>query len=358
MGGLRGLGAAIGRRITPVRPDLADKGAKTAPLRLLIFCERLAASQHVHLLRPLRRLRGEGACALAVVSEMALPKLKHKERALDHLWKTWRPNAVIMSRFAGPQTAAILAHAKAANTPVIAHLDDFLFGIPEDLGPDKLHQHSRPARIEALRQVFAAADVQFISTTPLAEKIATLGFSSPVYVPRAQSGADADEFAPVREGVSDTVVVGYQGSQNHKLDLKLIVPALAKVLEARPNVRFELFGTIAKPAELERFGDRVTRRQALGDYDAFLGQLKRLGWDIGLAPLRDTEFNAFRTYTKWVEYALAGVPTLASDTPAVSRRLRRRGWAAGRRRLDRAPCSTWSTTRRAGAPSQPPPRRR
>lgn len=306
------------------RSSLADEWARgaaeadthfgTAELRLLVFCERLAASQEVHLLRPLRRLRRRGSCGLIVVSEDSIST----GGGVDWLARAWAaqpPHAVILSRFAGPQTGEIIALARRRGAPVIAHLDDFLFEVPADLGADKVRRHNRPERIAALRCAFTEADLLYVSTHPLGARLRQEGFTRPMRVAELQSCADADELAaPPEPGRVGPIRIGYQGTRNHGLDLQTVVPAVLRVLEARPDARFELFGTIEAPPQLEAMGDRFRRHPPVADYQGFLDRLKDLRWDIGVAPLRDTEFNSFRTYTKWTEYTVAGVPTIASDT--------------------------------------------
>jgi spore maturation protein CgeB len=37
-----------------------------------------------------------------------------------------------------------------------------------------------------------------------------------------------------------------------------------------------------------------------------------MGWDIGLAPLLDIEFNRCKSHIKWMEYSMSKTPVLAS----------------------------------------------
>lgn len=284
-----------------------------APRRLLIFCERPAATQDVHLLRPLRRLRRQGACAVVMVSEASIAQAGGAGW-LEAAWKAVAPTAVVLSRFAGPETSAVVEMARLKGTPLITHLDDFLLDVPPDLGLDKVKRHNRPERVAALRESLAGADLLYISTSSLADRLRRSGFDRPMIVARLQSCADAGEIAESSAEAprDDRVSIGYQGTRNHHLDLAMVMPAVIKVLNARPQAVFELFGTIEPPPEASELGDRFRRHPPAADYDQFLDGLKALDWDIGLAPLRDTEFNSFRTYTKWTEYTLAGTAVIAS----------------------------------------------
>lgn len=280
-------------------------------MKLAIVCDRPAASQHVHLLRPLRRLRAKEACALWQVSEADAGGTLSAQAIAERV-RSMRPDALIFSRYGGPHAEAFVSAAEQCGAPIIMHLDDDLFEIPADLGAHKVKQHMRPERLHALTTAANAARLLYISTEPLAAKLKERGFAAPMRVGALQSCADPSELAPLPE-CSERIRIGYQGTSSHALDLAMIVEPLARTLAERPGVDVAFFGSIEPPAQLAGFGDRVRRIPPAGDYDAFLDRLKRESWHVGLAPLRDTEFNSYRTYTKWTEYSVAGAAVIASD---------------------------------------------
>jgi glycosyltransferase involved in cell wall biosynthesis len=49
------------------------------------------------------------------------------------------------------------------------------------------------------------------------------------------------------------------------------------------------------------------------DYRKYREKLDGLGWDIGVAPLRDTEFNQCKSNAKYREYASSGIAGIYSD---------------------------------------------
>ncbi|MEL6583957.1 MAG: glycosyltransferase, partial [Pseudomonadota bacterium] len=110
-------------------------------------------------------------------------------------------------------------------------------------------------------------------------------------------------------------VIGYMGTGGHVEDLAAIIPVIERLLEERPALSFELFGSLEMPFELMRFGDRVRKLPFMKSYEEFTETLANLGWWVGLAPLVDNVFNGCKADTKWVEYASAGIPVVASNTP-------------------------------------------
>ena len=288
------------------------------PLRLIIFCDRPSASQEVHLFRPLRRLCKTGECILRVQSEQDVTEMakKYGNHWVSELVDSFCPQAVIFSRYAGEGVESIIVASTERGVPIVTHLDDFLLEIPPELGADKVRHHMHPKRIQALRATLNNANLLYISTQNLADRIRGEGFTTPIIVSHLQSCADPDEIVPPPIHSSETLVMGYQGTRGHFADLQMIVPALLSVLTERPSVKFELFGTIQPPKELLRLGSRLTLVSPANNYSDFLLMLSKSRWQIGLAPLRPTTFNTYRTFTKWTEYTLAGIPCLASDCPA------------------------------------------
>jgi glycosyltransferase involved in cell wall biosynthesis len=300
-------------RSTRLLPWIVGAG-ESAPHRLLIFCPEFSATQEIHFLRPLRGAQQKGACQLALVNESQLARIAPEGRSEEvmRLWREFRPTVAILSRYAGPDHQILIDVAMRHGTPIVVHLDDDLFDVPAELGRKKREFHNSTERQTALRQACRFASVIYVPTERLAERIREYGFPGEVVFPPIQVGADPDELKPHERRAGVGITIGYMGTASHQHDLAMVVPALAALLETQ-DVRFETFGTVAMPRELERFGSQVNSVPPVADYSRFLQALRELKWDVGLAPLREIPFNSFRTYTKWLEYTMAGVPVLASD---------------------------------------------
>lgn len=116
---------------------------------------------------------------------------------------------------------------------------------------------------------------------------------------------------------SNNIVLGYfSGSMTHNRDFELILPALANVMEQRPNVMLKIVGDLTLPPELFPYQNRILH----ADKVSWL-ELPRLiaSVDINLAPIEATLFNEAKSENKWMEAALVKVPTVASDFGAFSR---------------------------------------
>jgi glycosyltransferase involved in cell wall biosynthesis len=117
-------------------------------------------------------------------------------------------------------------------------------------------------------------------------------------------------------------VIGWVAGLEHELDERAlpIADTLARIQLAHPEVHVECFGVDLALA------DRYTHTFTV----PFAELPSRMaGWDIGLAPISDTAFNAARSNIKVKEYAASSVPWLASSRgPYTNLGEKQGGWLA------------------------------
>jgi glycosyltransferase involved in cell wall biosynthesis len=147
---------------------------------------------------------------------------------------------------------------------------------------------------------------------------------------------DLDIFAPKE----DRLVIGYMGAASHWKDLAIVLPALRE-LNKKYDFIFAIHGIVGGDFDSEiqtynRIRSQNTEPEkneyydeALKFYDGLKGlsmghkgfalpelnplKLSQSDFDIGIAPLEDTEFNRGKSCIKYYEYAAIGTPTLASN---------------------------------------------
>lgn len=225
----------------------------------------------------------------------------------DRLDRT-QPSVLVFCRYSGPGWEAVVDWARERNVPVIYHIDDDLLAIPRDIGVRKHALHNSPERLETVASLLQAADLVYCSTEALKNRL--LGYFPALNVIAGNIYCAGERLRP--PAANDEIVVGYMASRDHAHNLQLVLPAVERLLEARSNVRFELFGSIPIPGSLGRFGDRVSTAPPVADYDRFLDEFASRQWDIGICPLAPIDFNLMKANTKWVEYSSAGVAVVAS----------------------------------------------
>lgn len=113
--------------------------------------------------------------------------------------------------------------------------------------------------------------------------------------------------------------LGWMGSLSHKEDLEMIAPVLKRIIDKYDFVKFVHCGAGGK---VDIYGEDLFSQLPPQNREHVFGvpiefwpvKSKTLGFDIGIAPLLDDEFNSGKSAIKYYEYAANGVPGVYSDT--------------------------------------------
>lgn len=114
--------------------------------------------------------------------------------------------------------------------------------------------------------------------------------------------------------------IGWIGGRAHFNDLMLVAPALREVLEQNKDVTLCLVNSALK-LSCEALGKKypfeglknvfyADRSVAINRYASFMASF---GYDIGIAPLVDCNFNRSKSNLRWLEYSALKTPTVATD---------------------------------------------
>lgn len=107
-------------------------------------------------------------------------------------------------------------------------------------------------------------------------------------------------------GINGKVRIGWAGAGGHRFDLSLIKGAIQELKkEFKDKIQVVTFGG-EKPDFSEEHHDWVGLRE-------YPEKLASLGFDIGIAPLRDNLYNRGKSNLRWLEYSALKIPTVASD---------------------------------------------
>ncbi len=302
----------VTRRVPKQR--FASKVTAAGALRVMYVANSFIPTLQLSFVKPLQALVDKGQVVAELLSEQQMKDLFGKNVRSDQA-KTWisdrihefKPNILLFCRYSGPHAEVMLDLAREEGIATIFHIDDDLLNVPREIGQAKYEFHNHPARLSTVRTLLAGVDLVYCSTTGLLQRLQAQGLDQRGVTGQIYCSGEILSPAPQAE----VVKIGYMGF-DHAHDFQLVLPSLVRVLEEYPLVQFELFGSIPKPPELERFGTRVTVIPPVPDYQQFMAKFASLGWAIGICPLADTPFNEVKANTKWVEYTAIGAAVIAS----------------------------------------------
>jgi glycosyltransferase involved in cell wall biosynthesis len=235
--------------------------------------------------------------------------------ALQTQLENFQPSVIVFCRYSGPNAVFIRLWAKQHHVPVIFHIDDDLLHVPISLGAGKFNIHNSASRRKTVRYLLDNSDLVYCSTKNIENRMAQLNTTAnrttgDIYC----SGEVINNYES-----KPTTLIGYMASADHAHNLRLILPALIRILDKHPKVNFELFGSMPQPEQLQRFGSRISIAPPIADYTHFLKEFASREWDVGLCPLVPIPFNKMKAETKWVEYSSCGIAVIASKNTAYDR---------------------------------------
>jgi len=113
--------------------------------------------------------------------------------------------------------------------------------------------------------------------------------------------------APKKE--KEKVIIGWSGASGHLKDLSIVSKPLLHILEKYPQVEVNCLHGAIECIDHPRFKNENVWTNIL-DYPE---KLASKGFDIGIAPLWDSDFNRAKSNLRYLEYSALKIPTVASN---------------------------------------------
>lgn len=233
------------------------------------------------------------------------------EAFADHRDIAWA-DLVVFCRNTEPTYVRCLDLVIERAVPYIYDLDDNFFEIYADSAVGRYY--GAPERLAVLTRYIAGASLVRVYSEELLKRVQTMNSN----VVRVDGPLDLRLIHP-RESASGRgqVRIVYATSRRSDVEFdEIYLPALMRVLdEYSGQIEMHFRGHI--PAGLRRYPG-VYYHKAIKDYDRFLYEFARAGYDIALAPLRDDSFCRSKSNNKFREYGGCGIAGIYSDVAVYS----------------------------------------
>lgn len=218
---------------------------------------------------------------------------------------------VFMKNISHPTALAQFAGAADFyKKPLILDMDDDYLNV-DDLNPKRKYFNEDMLAQIVHKDLFRSATAITVSTEPLAEIYKE--FNPNIHVLKNYNDIKDWKFEKAQR-IDGRIVIGWTGSQTHEADFAVIKPVIEQIWKKYgKKVIFAICGglepKIADGLPKESYavfsGTRTMRD--------FHQRLASWGFDIGIAPLKESKFNDGKAHGKWMEYAMYKIPMVASN---------------------------------------------
>ena len=222
------------------------------------------------------------------------------------------------------QFKQLIELAHKYNKPIFYDIDDLVYdtGYTDQLDYvktlGKQEKEAYDSGVRSYGKLMKLCDAFITSTTDLKNELIKLG--KPVYLNRNLASVELISIS--EQAIAKTIKekkkikIGYfSGSITHNENFDLIMPDILRILKEFPQTELHLVGHLTIPDEMKRYKEQLVIHDFL---DWVLLPSLVADMDINLAPLTDTVFNRAKSEIKWLEAALVGVATVASDIGSFS----------------------------------------
>ena len=211
-------------------------------------------------------------------------------------------DVLILVRPCDVLSAAAARRAHLAGRTVVSFFDDDLLA----------HKPEAPWRLSAMRRTLADSDVILSSSRRICEKYKDLTYGKRTSV--IDMMVSPDQIHPrVKKPDNAPVKFVYAANPGHvRYFDEFIRPVFGEFAERfGKKVSFTFVGVRPELPEFEDLMDlRFVKGMPLQEYRDFMASEH---FDVGIAPMEDTEFTRCKYFNKYIEYSMVGVMGIYSD---------------------------------------------
>lgn len=209
----------------------------------------------------------------------------------------------VLQRQYRPEMISVVQTLKAMGKTVIGELDDDFWHLHEDSPVLGFWYANGKEKLKTMERFLGQCDFLTTSTKPLAHVLRQFNPKVKVLPNMLPTSQWTARRQPRDDG---TLVIGWAGGEPHGKDVALLAGTMDQIVEEYPHVELHLCGMQAYPFRPHPRVKTLTP-VTIEHYPKLLA-----GFDIGLAPIIDSQFNRAKSDLKFIEYGMVGVPAVLS----------------------------------------------
>jgi len=280
-------------------------------IRMMIPAHHLNQIGHQTMVGEIGWKEGEGFVAVKPIERI---KSRHREVIKNYDWCFDKLDVVILKLFMNKDASRYIQEARKLGQTVIIDTDDHFEQLPEDnlafttTDPVKHPNNNRDHLIKS----YSHADGIITSTKFLEQRM--LQYNDTVY--RVPNSLDPKSFLYKMNLSGSQPTIGWVGIMMWRVNDLVEVSGPVKTVIEQNDLKFHHSGIMLDRPNWAAEALNIDPNRMTGFTGArpeYYGNIF-MPIDIGIAPLHTNQFNEAKSNLKGLEYALSGIPFVASST--------------------------------------------
>ena len=210
---------------------------------------------------------------------------------------------VVLQQPVGEQWLRAIRDLQARGTTVLFEIDDYLQAVRK-IESHELSGHMNREWLRKAELNMRIADGIICSTPYLARRYRK--FNERLWV--CQNGIDLGRYAYARPAEGTPLTIGWAGGVGHIASVRRWLPAVANVLRARSDVRFQTVGSPFADELVEEFGPERARSLPFAPLEMYPASVST--FDLALAPSGNNNLFRGKSDLRWLEASALGIPVV------------------------------------------------
>ena len=210
---------------------------------------------------------------------------------------------VVLQQPVGEEWLRAIRDLQARGTTVLFEIDDYLQAVRK-IETHELSGHMNREWLRKAELNMRIADGVICSTPYLARRYRK--FNQRLWV--CQNGIDLGRYGYGRPSGESPVTIGWAGGVGHIASVRRWLPAVAAVLRARPDVRFQTVGSPFADELVEEFGPERARSLPFVPLEMYPASVST--FDLALAPSGNNNLFRGKSDLRWLEASALGIPVV------------------------------------------------